>query len=158
MTTQVAVSHTRRWIKHCPSPRLVPISKDQGFTLLEVLIAFVIATLAIGVMIGVAAGSLQGSRTAARYNEAVVRAQSRMAEAVTAGALQPGEREGDDGGGYRWRIKVTQAMGVDAPAADQSSPPMTLYAVSVWISWHDGSQTRDVRLDTEHIGQAMRAP
>jgi general secretion pathway protein I len=130
----------------------------RGFTLLEVLIAFVIATLAISVMIGVAAGSLQASRTAARYNEAVVRAQSRLAEAVTGGALVPGEREGDDGGGYHWRVRVTQSAGAVVRPTDPSASGLTLYAVTVWIIWHEGARTRDVRLDSEHIGQAIRAP
>lgn len=130
----------------------------RGFTLLEVLIAFAIATLAISVMIGVAAESLQASKTAARYNEAVVRAQSRMAEAVTGAALLPGEREGDDGGGYRWRVRVTQSAGAAARPTDPSAASLTLYAVTVWITWGEGARTRDVRLDTEQVGQAIRAP
>jgi hypothetical protein len=30
--------------------------------------------------------------------------------------------------------------------------PVVLYAVSVWVSWNDGSTARDVRLDTEQVG------
>jgi general secretion pathway protein I len=128
-----------------------PHGRAHGFMLLEVMIAFVIATLALSAMIGVAAGSLRASLIAARYNEATVRAQSRLAEAINGGTLMPGEWEGSDGGGYRWRITV-------APAAGDSAVPLALYAVSISISWREGGRTRDVRLDTERIGEITRPP
>jgi hypothetical protein len=126
--------------------------------LLEVLIAFVIATLALGVIIGAATASLRAAQIAARYDEATVRAQSRLAEAVNGGPLPPGDREGADGGGYRWRVRVTLAPGEAPHRPDAGTAPETLYAVTVWITWRDGARTRDVRLDTERIGPAVQAP
>jgi general secretion pathway protein I len=123
-----------------------------GFLLLEVLIAFLIATLALGVIIAASTASLRAAQIAARYDEATVRAQSRLAEAVNGGPLPPGDREGSDGGGYRWHVRVTVVPG------ETPRPPETLYAVTVWITWRDGAQTRDVRLDTEHIGPSVQAP
>ena len=126
--------------------------------LLEVLIAFLIATLALGVIIGASTASLRAAQLAARYDEATVRAQSRLAEAVSGGTLPPGEREGSDGGGYRWRVRVTQAAGETPHAPEAGMAPETLYAITVWITWRDGPATRDVRLDTERIGPPVQAP
>ena len=72
-----------------------------GFTLLEVMIAFLIASLALGAIAAGVSTALQASRTASRYEEATVRAQSRLEETVHGGRLMPGQWEGDDGGGYR---------------------------------------------------------
>jgi general secretion pathway protein I len=138
-----------------------------GFTLLEVLVAFVIAALALGVMFQVSGEALTASQRAARYQEAVVRARSHLAMVTNGGSLMPGNWDGDDGGGYRWHIHIVPiagAAGVGAPAPPVSPsagvpsgrpvPLVVLYAVSVWVSWTEGDRTREVRLDTEQIGQA----
>jgi general secretion pathway protein I len=129
--------------------------REHGFTLLEVLIAFVIAAIALGVMFKVAVGSLQASRASSRYEEAVVRARSHLAMATHGGSLMPGEWSGDDGGGYQWHIHVTPLARTAVTSGGSSSTPLELYAVSVWITWSDGSTTREVRLDTEQIGEAF---
>jgi general secretion pathway protein I len=145
-----------------------PIGDARGFTLLEVLIAFVIGILALSAMIAVAGSALQASRTSARYQDATVRAQSRLAEATVGDVLTPGEREGDDGGGYHWRVRVTPALGAAAkpgspssgraPSGSPPATPLTLYTVSVRITWQEGAGTRHVQLDTERIGRPMRGP
>jgi general secretion pathway protein I len=127
----------------------------RGFTLLEVLIAFIIAALALGMMFDVAVVSLRGSRRAARYEEAVVRARSHLAMATEGGSLMPGTWDGDDGRGYRWHIHVTPlAEAASRPVAGPAIP-LALYAMSVAITWSEGEQTHEVRLDTEQIGQPV---
>lgn len=131
-----------------------------GFTLLEVLIAFIIAAIALSVLFS---GSLQGLlsvQAATAYEQAVSRARSHLAaEAVT---LVPGEREGDDGGGFRWHVRVRPAetfrrkpeMGRAIPAAGVTAEPIgvTLYAVEVAITWIDARRSREVRLVSERLG------
>jgi general secretion pathway protein I len=133
-------------------------ARQGGFTLLEVLIAFLIASLALGAMIGAANSALQATRTATRYQEATIRAQSKLDEAVNGGALTPGAWDGDDGSGYHWRVQVAPATTAISQSSGSSAAALTLYAVAVWITWQDGTRTREIRLDTEHIGQVMRAP
>lgn len=125
----------------------------SGFTLLEVLIAFVIAALALGVMFRVAAEALNATRTAARYDEALVRARSHLTMATHGGALMPGDWQGGDGGGYRWHLHVAPASLTSVPPAGAPAPPIALYAVTVWVTWTEGEHIRQVRLDTEAIGQ-----
>jgi general secretion pathway protein I len=127
----------------------------RGFTLLEVLIAFVIAALALGVMFQAAVGALRASHTAAQYDEAVARARSHLAMATNGGALMPGDWNGDDGGGYHWRLHVAPIASTTAHAAAGSSVPLVLYSVSVTVSWPDGDQSREVRLVSEQIGQPV---
>jgi general secretion pathway protein I len=134
-------------------------SRDsRGFMLLEVLVAFVIATLALGVIIRVAVETLRASRIAARYEQATVRAQSHLTEAVEGGSLIPGKWEGEDGSTYHWRLQVAPTWDVAQRPASGPTAGEVLYAVSVWVSWQEDGSTRVVHLDTEHIGPAPRTP
>jgi general secretion pathway protein I len=119
---------------------------ERGFTLLEVLVAFVIAALALGVLFRGTLDGLRVAQTAGRYEEAVTRAQSRLA-ALTVGSLAPGDRQGDDGNGFHWRERITPVT--SSPVAAGGS--LALYGVSVAVSWTDGSR-RTVELDSERIG------
>jgi general secretion pathway protein I len=121
---------------------------EHGFTLLEVLVAFVIAALALGVLFRGTLDGLYAAQTAGRYEEAVSRAQSRLA-ALAAGSLAPGDRQGDDGNGFHWRERITPIA--SSPQAAGGS--LALYAVSVAVSWVDGSR-RTVELDSERINTA----
>ena len=76
---------------------------QSGFTLLEVLVAFIIASLALAVLFHTGIEGLRGATNAARTQEALARAQSRLATIGRDLPLQDSDRQGDDGGGYHWR-------------------------------------------------------
>jgi general secretion pathway protein I len=137
--------------------------RERGFTLLEVLIAFVIAGLALAVLYHLEVTSLTEIHTAARYQEAVARARSHMAVALHGEPLTPSDRQGDDGGGFHWRIRIVPvAQTALTPMSIGPQPAqslrMVLYSVVVLITWGDGesSGSREVRLETEQIGEAAR--
>ncbi len=103
-----------------PAP---PGARQRGFTLLEVLISFAIASIALAVLYRGAVDGLLGSRLAARTDEAVARARSRLTALCHGAHLAPGDQSGDDGGGYTWRTQINRAASepVAKPSADQ--PP-----------------------------------
>jgi general secretion pathway protein I len=130
-----------------------------GFTLLEVLIALIIASVAIAALMRAGASGLNATDTASRYEEAVARARSHL-DAVTHGmVLAPRDNRGDDGHGYHWRVRVVQVAATTIQqngVARRPPVPVALYRVSVWISWGTGNTTREVVLDTEQVGAASR--
>ena len=136
--------------------------REDGFTLLEVLVAFIIAALAVAALLQGAAGGLQGTRVAAHYQEAVARAQSRLA-ALSAG-LQAGNQGasdagGDDGGGFLWRASVQAGPAVAVPhPGTQGIDRVVLYAVTVSVSWRMDGGARQVTLSTQRLGVAPLEP
>ena len=129
---------------------------DRGFTLLEVLIAFAIASLALALLFRATSDGLLSVRTASRYEEAVARARSHLAAIGRDVALVAGSSEGNDGSGYRWHLDVTpvatgQAV-VVGPARIGGPPPPVLYAISVAVSWREAGKERQFVLRTERMG------
>ena len=135
-----------------------PHRREHGFTLLEVLIAFVIASLALGALSQGAAGGLQSARVSGHYQEALSRARSRLA---TLGTPVPGEQSGDDGGGYSWRVRVAPLA--TAGRAREGIDPMrpgraVLLGVTVRISWRMDGGEREVALATQRVTVAPPDP
>jgi|SRR5580658_432568 general secretion pathway protein I len=131
---------------------------ERGFTLLEVVIAFAIAALALGIMFKAAIGGMLVVNTAGRYEEAVSRAKSHLAAVGRDFPLTGSVTEGDDGGGFHWRIRTIQVATVNpvenSPTgfAQASFRKPTLYSVEVGISWTESGRTREVLLQTQRIG------
>lgn len=113
--------------------------RDAGFTLLEVMAAFVIAALASLVLYQAGIGGVAQGLTAAHMQEAVVRAQSRLASVGTLTPLAPVQAGGDDGGGFSWQLNIVPG---------QAEGGLTLYDIRV--TEHFGP--RQVVLVTKRLG------
>ena len=129
-------------------------ARQRGFSLLEVVIALIIAGLALATVFRAAAENSRATLAAARYQEAISRANSHL-DAMTANLI-PGEQEGDDGGGYRWRtvVRVMDSTGKQDSAGRQvvaDALVVNLCSVTVWVSWREAANTRSVRLDSQRL-------
>lgn len=168
VTTTAATNPDRRQTGHKRSAEGAPqgapsvrVFAAQGFTLLEVLVAFVIAALALAVLFHAGVGGLQAVQVASHEEQAVARARSHLAEAVHASPLVAGDWHGDDGGGFTWHLRVVPVASAAVQPVYSPTPmraasvPVTLYDLTVWIGWSD-SGAREVRLETEQIGAAGR--
>jgi general secretion pathway protein I len=131
---------------------------ESGFTLLEVLVAFIIAGLALAVLFRGAIEGVRGTRLSAHYQDALARAQSRMASFGRDIPLVDSDRQGDDGGGFHWRTRITTTA--TAPLSRVSvahGPGVALHAIEIVISWQTDGGNRRVVLQTERTGFAAPA-
>ena len=117
-------------------------AREAGFTLLEVLVAFVIAALALGVLFRGSIEGLASVRLADRTTEAVTLARSHLAAVGHGIPLRTQTQEGNDGNGYTWRLAIRPLT--SAALADPGTDPLhpqrvTLYEVRITESW-DGPQ------------------
>jgi general secretion pathway protein I len=124
--------------------------------LLEVLVAFIIAALALGVMIEATLGGLRAVATASRYQEALSLARSRLA-AASVGSLAGREQSGDDGRGFHGMVRISPVGTVALPrgpannTARMSEPQATLYGITVIETWQGNGHERHVRLDSARL-------
>lgn len=78
-----------------------------GFTLLEVLLAFVIFALSFAVVLEILAGSMRSTSRARSYSEAALIAQSVMDMVGTEIPLVEGTIGGESPGGYSWQLSIS---------------------------------------------------
>src|SRR6516165_2632550 len=130
-------------------------TRSDGFTLLEVVVALAIAAVALIGLFQAGSGGLFAVDTAGRAQEAVQRAQSHLAAVGRDAALVQGDFTDDDGGGYRWRLRVRPVATHRASASGGGSAALpTLYDVEVAVSWLGRSTDRSVVLKTLRLGAA----
>jgi general secretion pathway protein I len=126
-----------------------------GFTLLEVVVALAIAALALVVLFHSGSEGLVSVDTAARAQEAVERAQSHLAAVGRSAALGQGESSGDDGGGYRWHLRITPVASWPMQTPNGAAPAATtLFDVEVAVSWPGRDHIRSVTLRSRRIAAA----
>ena len=130
---------------------------QKGFTLLETLVAFAIAALALTALYNGMLTSLLIGGDAARQAAALAIARSHLATLDPAGAVVPGPREGDEAGLYHWSLSVTPVAaargGASEAARGTNGPALVLYDARIAVSWRGATgRTRSVALATLRAG------
>src|SRR5712692_6472327 len=108
--------------------------RARGFTLLEIVVALTIAGLALVGLFRAGSGGVLAVDAAGRYNEAVERAQSHLAAVGRLAVITPGDNEGEDGGAYRWRVRILP-LAAWPLGSSEAAARITLSDVRVEISW-----------------------
>jgi general secretion pathway protein I len=140
------------WSSHPEHAR----SRARGFSLLEVLVAFVIISLVATAIFRLFSGALANAGAAEEYSRAVLIAQSVQAEALLP-PLHEETRTGDaDDGRVQWTVQIAPYDPPDVnPDLQRASAnwQLRLYRVvtNVTFAGPNGGQ-RNVTLDTIRLG------
>ena len=119
-------------------------------TLIEVLVAFVILSLAMGVIMQIFSGGIRNARLAEGYSRALFLAESRLAAVGREQALIPGEVSGQTNPDLRWRVVINPFD--DAGASEQFAMPVRLYQVKVIVNWSEEGRQRLIELSSLKLG------
>lgn len=119
-------------------------------TLIEVLVAFVILSVAMGVIMQIFSGGIRNARLAEGYSRALFLAESRLAAVGREQPLVPGEMNGQTNLDLRWRVIISPFD--DAGAAEQLAMPVRLYQVRVIVNWSEEGRQRLIELGSLKLG------
>jgi len=137
--------------------RATGLCDDSGFTLLEVMIAFVIAALATGALFGGTVAGLNATSVAAKYDEAISLARSHLAGIGHGAPIAQQETSGAEGEGFTWHLRIREASSrqlvlTDQDRANDIKPSRAvLYDIVVTESWKAGGRERQVSLATRRF-------
>jgi len=81
-------------------------SRNRGFTLLELLLAFVVFTLSFATVLEILSGSMRNTVRAREYSEAALTAQSLMDQVGLEIPLEAGQSLAGDSGAYAWELEI----------------------------------------------------
>lgn len=118
-------------------------ARQHGFSLLEVLVAFTILALSLGVLMQIFSGSLRNADVTRDQAQAVALAQSLLASAGVEATLVPGESTGVLADKFRWLLRVSPFVQEPRPGetdAVRSPLPLDLWEVAVRVAWGGDSR------------------
>ena len=130
-------------------------AREQGFTLLEVLTAFVLFAVTLAALLQIFSSGLRDAQLADEYARALMIAQSRLDEATATEKLAEGSAVGDSEP-FQWALEITPYDERQESAEAQSAPefflPVRLMRLESTVRWRaaDG-RDRNVRLVTLHL-------
>jgi general secretion pathway protein I len=128
-----------------------PPADQRGFTLIETLVAFTIATLLLSVLLAAFAGGVSGSRDAAIRAEAIQLAQSTLEAMGAVDVIKDGERFDRAEGRYHITVSIQRYTEADTPSPQGTY--VAPYDVAVEVSWLNGGRRQSVSLRTLRIGR-----
>lgn len=123
--------------------RLATKKHNSGFSLLEVLVAFSIAALSLGVLFQIYTKGTTAVILGEEYAQAVVIAESRLAYATVFENLEVSETSGRENDRYDWEVSVEDY--VDETASD-FTPVLLLKQVKVTVTWDSVGNSRSINL------------
>lgn len=125
-----------------------------GFSLLEVLVAFVILAMAMGTLMQVFSGGLRNVGLSREYVQAVNLARNQLSAVGVEIPLAPGVATGEYENTYHWTLTMQPMMEEPVPNQNQqqassASSSFGLMQLQLVVEWmENGNRPRSITLDS----------
>jgi type II secretion system protein I len=130
-------------MKNVKHTRAKGIDGDSGFTLLEVLVALAILSIAITLIIQLFSANLQSVSISGNMSSAVVWSDARMREILADPSLtEKAWREITDDG-YRIEVSIGEVL-----KERTDNLPVRMMEVTLIVRWDEGRKERNIQLKT----------
>lgn len=132
------------------------MSRQRGFTLLEVMIAAAIMAMGIVAALELFGGSLRLAGNAERQSAATVLARSLVDEELWRDILEVNERSGTEGE-FSWRV-ATHPIERELVSPDEQpelhdlTEELGLWLIEAEVSWSAASGEKSIYFETARIG------
>jgi general secretion pathway protein I len=125
--------------------------RSGGFTLLELLLAFMVFALSFAVVLEILSGSMRNTVRAREFTEAALTAQSVMDQVGVGIPLEAGYGTSGEDGDYRWTLEIWPYAGAEGDMNAVELAELTqvaLLQVDLQVSWGEPPRDRLRRFST----------
>jgi general secretion pathway protein I len=133
--------------------RIATPGRQAGFSLLEVLVAFAILALTLGVLLQIFSRALSTTAVSGSFARAAEVAEATLAMAGAEIPLEEGDHSGKVEGGFDWSLRI-RLVDVSDLFPDQTAP-VTPYRVTATAYWTEGNAGRHFSLASLRLGAAL---
>jgi len=115
-------------------------ARSRGFTLLEVLAAFMVFALSFAVIMQIVGSGIRNTRRAADMTQAALYAQSKLDLLGVEAPIEEGTTSGQFNEKYEWELTIEPyRFAGDGPDPEQI--PIDLYRIELRVLWDTGAGT-----------------
>lgn len=129
---------------------------QRGFTLIEVIAAIVLLSLAFAALLSALGGATRLAADADAHTRAALCAQSALDGAYVLSPLRPGTRQGRCDKQFHWRLHV-QPWQPPGQGHHVSGPQVDLFRLDLTVLWNDGGRQQHADFSTLRAQQPGRA-
>jgi len=126
-------------------------SGQGGFSLLEVLVAFAILSLTLGVLMQVFSRAVNTTVLSGELSRAAALAEARLNAVGLEIPLEPGTFTGDPEDGLEWQVSILPYE----LAGSAWEAPFTPFVVTAVARWGEGERTRELSLTSLRLGAPL---
>ena len=124
---------------------------QNGFTLMETLVAMMILSIALVVILQQFSAALNAGHISESYTRAVWHTREKIDELLLYETLAEDIQEGDFGDGYRWRYRIEQVKA----DSRMNLEGVADFTITVWISWEQGQNTKSMDISALTIAKSL---
>ncbi|MGR6035691.1 MAG: type IV pilus modification PilV family protein [Candidatus Nitrosoglobus sp.] len=131
------------------------IRREQGFSLLEVLVAFAILSISLGILLQIFSTGMEATTLSGEYTYATSLAESKLATIGVETPYIEGVEEGKFDRKYTWRTSIfpyeelnNNEEKLGEGFNDPINRPAFLYRVKVEVFWESTGKMRTIALET----------
>jgi general secretion pathway protein I len=129
--------------------------RQQGFSLIEILVAFVILAMSLTVIFRIFSGGLRNVALSEDYAQAVLVAESQLSAIGVSEPLEPGVTSGEWGDRFRWQRTVEHYQPWEQDK--ELTAPLQGYHVTVNVDWEHAGRNRQISLSSVRLKQLERS-
>lgn len=144
--------------------RVSGVLRQEGFTLIEVLVAVMVLAISLVVIMQLFSGGLKSNRISGDYLYGIFHAREKMEELLLTQEWAPAELSGDFEDGYRWVATieevVDEAAADEADARENAAPapklPVSTMMIRLNVIWNNGDREKRFEIITTALTEKLK--